>query len=111
MANKELRRMSRSELIEIIYALEGDINRLEKENAELKSKLEEREIKIENAGSLAEAALSLNEIFKKADDAASDYLLSAKLMKEEAQKELDKAKKLKERYEGSENNEKPKGES
>ncbi len=103
--------MSRSELIEIIYALEGDTNRLEKENAELKSKLEEREIKIENAGSLAEAALSLNEIFKKADDAASDYLLSAKRLKEEAQKELDKAKELRERYEGSENNEKPKGES
>ncbi len=91
--------MSRSELIEIIYALEGDANRLEKENAELKSKLNEREIKIKNAGSIAEAALSLNEIFRKADDAASDYILSAKLMKEKAQKELEEAEKLKKKYE------------
>ncbi len=91
--------MSRSELIEIIYALEGDANRLEKENAELKGKLSEREIKIENAGSIAEAALSLNEIFRKADDAASDYILSAKLMKEKAQKELEEAEKLKKKYE------------
>ncbi len=88
MANKELRRMSRSELIEIIYALEGDNERLEKEKNELEEKLRDREIKIENSGSIAEAALTLNDVFAKADKAAEEYILSAKSLKEKYEKLL-----------------------
>lgn len=42
MAQKELRRMNRVELIEIIYALEQNEEELKQENQELRKKLEER---------------------------------------------------------------------
>ena len=55
MAQKELRRMNRVELIEIIYALEQNEEELKQENQELRKKLEERKVVVENAGSIAEA--------------------------------------------------------
>lgn len=100
MAEKELRKMSRTELIEIIYALKSDADRLEKENDQLKEQLENREIQIGEAGSIAEAALKLNEVFASAQAAADDYLASikknceqAEFLKEEAWKTLEKAQK------------------
>ena len=53
MAQKELRRMSRVELIEIIYALEQNEEELKEENQKLQQKLEERTVIVENAGSIA----------------------------------------------------------
>ena len=41
MAQKELRRMNRVELIEIIYALEQNEEELKQENQELRKKLED----------------------------------------------------------------------
>lgn len=74
MARKELRRMRRSELIEIIYELKHELGKVEKEKADLEEELKHRKIKIENAGSIAEAALCLNDIFSVAQAAADDYL-------------------------------------
>lgn len=85
MAEKELRRMSRTELIEIIYALKNDADRLEKENENLKEQLEKREIQIGEAGSIAEAAIKLNQVFESAQAAADDYLASIKKEKEQAE--------------------------
>lgn len=62
MAQKELRRMNRVELIEIIYALEQNEEELKQENQELRKKLEERKVVVENAGSIAEAVAGLNHI-------------------------------------------------
>ncbi len=76
MADKELRHMSRTELIEIIYAVQQEEQLLRMENEELKKRLEDRQIRIEEAGSIAEAALSLNHIFEEAQTAAEQYLLS-----------------------------------
>ena len=47
---------------------------LEKELAEVKSQLEEKNLKIEHAGSLAEASLALTNIFEEAQKAADLYL-------------------------------------
>lgn len=80
MAEKELRRMSRTELIEIIYALKTREGQLMQENEELKEKLAQRNIKMDAAGSIAEAALSLNHIFEDAQQAAEDYISSIKEM-------------------------------
>ena len=75
MAEKELRRMSRPELIEIIYALKSNEESLQKKNAHLEEQLNDRTIQISEAGSIAEAALQLNDIFSAAAD---DYLTSIK---------------------------------
>lgn len=77
--------MSRTELIEIIYALKNDADRLEKENSDLKEQLQKREIQIGEAGSIAEAAIKLNQVFESAQAAADDYLASIKKEKEQAE--------------------------
>ncbi len=84
MAEKELRHMSRTELIEIIYALQQEEQSLQQENEDLKSQLDDRMIRLENAGSIAEASLQLNHLFEDAQAAADQYLLSVKKMQENA---------------------------
>ncbi|MCD7763292.1 MAG: hypothetical protein LUI14_08875 [Lachnospiraceae bacterium] len=79
MAEKELRRMNRTELIEIIYALQQNGKMLQQEKEELQRQLKDRTIRIENAGSIAEAALSLNRIFEDAEAAAQQYLDSIRV--------------------------------
>ncbi|MCD8054617.1 MAG: hypothetical protein LUF00_11405 [Lachnospiraceae bacterium] len=76
MADRELRRMNRTELIEIIYALQQNERSLRAENEELRRQLDDKLLRIEKAGSIAEAALSLNHIFEDAEAAAQQYLLS-----------------------------------
>ena len=55
MPDRELRRMRRAELVEIILALKQTEDRLRAENAALSAQLQERQIHIENAGSIAQA--------------------------------------------------------
>lgn len=74
MADRELRRMRRTELVEIIYALKQSEDQLKAENAALTAQLQERQIRIENAGSIAQAALELNKVFEAAQAAADEYL-------------------------------------
>lgn len=74
MAKKELRKMSRTELIEIIYILQQDEKTLKKENEDLRRQLDDKRLRLEKAGSIAEAALSLNHIFEDAQEASRQYL-------------------------------------
>ena len=80
MADRELRRMHRAELIEIIYALKQHEDQLKAQNAALTAQLQDRQLRLESAGSIAQAALELNNVFAAAqaaaDDAADDYLRS-----------------------------------
>lgn len=76
MTDKDLRRLSRADLIEIIYELKKNEVRLTKENEELRQQLENRRILIENAGSIAEAAVKLNDLFAVAQRTADDYLMN-----------------------------------
>ena len=54
------------------------IQRLTKEVEDLKSQLEDRTIKIKEAGSIAEASLKIKKIFEVAQQAADEYLRSIK---------------------------------
>ena len=74
MTLKELRKLSRKELIEVLLAQTREMEQLK---AELNSKnelLEKREINIRESGSIAEAALRLSGIFEDAQKAADTYL-------------------------------------
>lgn len=77
---KELRQMRRAELIEIIYALKQREKTLTAENAELQEALNERTLHISQAGTIAEAALGLNQVFDAAQAAADQYLHSIQAM-------------------------------
>lgn len=78
MKDKDLRRMSRAELIEIIYQYRMKTDELTAENDKLREQLDERIIKLDKSGSIAEAALSLNSVFEAAQNAANQYLESVK---------------------------------
>ena len=53
MADRELRRMHRAELIEIIYALKQSEDQLKAQNAALTAQLQDRQLRLESAGSIA----------------------------------------------------------
>lgn len=74
MAEKKLRRLSRRDLVEIIYEVRKNEAALLEENEALKKQLEERDFKISRAGSLAELSASLNGLFEAAQATADQYL-------------------------------------
>ena len=67
MTTRELRRLSRKRLLELL------IGQME-ENRSLRRQLQERNQAFEKTGSLAEAALQLGGVFEAADRAAQIYL-------------------------------------
>ena len=85
MADRELRRMHRAELIEIIYALKQSEDQLKAQNAALTAQLQDRQLRLANAGSIAEAALSLNGVFDAAQAAADQYLQAVRTSAAETQ--------------------------
>jgi cell division septum initiation protein DivIVA len=110
MTDYDLKRMNRGDLVEIIYQYQSREQEYTKKIDELTAQLEERKIKIdaltaqleerrikiEKAGSIAEAALSLNHIFETAQTAADQYteeVRASNARKEaQAQQALDEAK-------------------
>ncbi len=74
MTDQEFRRLSRAELIEIIFEFQRREDAYRKKIEELESQLADKRILIDEAGSIAEAALRLNHIFENAQAAADQYL-------------------------------------
>ncbi len=77
---KQLKKMSRKELIEIIFEQKKVEEELRRQLQAAEAQLEKREIAVNYAGSIAEAALALNGVFEAAQKAADDYILSVKAM-------------------------------
>ena len=78
MTNKELRKLSRAELIDLLFELQTQNENLTAENRELAAQLESRQLQITEAGSIAEAALRLNGVFEAAQAAADQYVRCTK---------------------------------
>lgn len=85
MTDKELRRLSRAELLEMLLAQTEENERLRERLDEAEAALNDRHIEIERAGSLAEASLRLNKVFTAADEAARQYLENVQRMAREGQ--------------------------
>ena len=83
MTDRELRRLSRAELLEMLIAETEENARLREKLAQARSALVDRRILLEKSGSIAEAALRLNGIFEAADRAAQQYLQSVRSAFEE----------------------------
>ena len=71
---QNLKRLSRTELLEMLIGEEKRIEELERELAAAREELADKRIRIEQSGSIAEAALRLNGIFEAAQAAADQYL-------------------------------------
>lgn len=78
MTEKELHKLKRGELLEMMLAQSREIDALRARVRDLEEKLADREIRIRESGSIAEAALKLNGIFEAAQAAADQYLENVK---------------------------------
>lgn len=83
MTDKELRRLSRSELLEMMILLTEENEKLKIRLEQAEAQLKDRRILIDQAGSIAEAALQLNNVFEAADRAVQQYLENVRRMTEE----------------------------
>ena len=74
LTEKELKKLNRYELLELLVAQGKKLDRLQAELDEANAELERRKIAVDSSGSMAEAALKLNGIFESAQNAAEQYL-------------------------------------
>lgn len=82
MTEKELRHLSKTEMLEIMLKQETEVNALKDRIQELNFKLSERSILISEAGSIAEASLIINKVMDAAQQAADQYLDNIKSLSE-----------------------------
>ena len=82
MQQKDLSKLSRLDLLELLIEQSKEVERLNNEMMEMKEQLENREIAVDRAGTLAEASLELSGIFDAAQKAADKYLENVRLMEE-----------------------------
>lgn len=90
MISKELKRLSRRELVDIIYQLKKNEEQMREQIAALEAELQDRRIHLSVAGSIAEAATDITGIFSVAQSTADLYLREISSMKEDAEKECEK---------------------
>ena len=87
MISNELKKLNRRELVDIIYQMKKNEQLLQDEIAVLRSELEEKRIRLSEAGSIADAAVSITDVFTAAQTSADLYLHEISCMKAEAEKE------------------------
>ena len=87
MISKELKRLSRRELVDIIYQLKKNEQEKQEEIESLKKELLDKRIRISEAGSIADAAISITNVFSAAQMTADIYLREIAYIKEITEKE------------------------
>ena len=83
MTDKELKRLSRGELLEMLIAQASENEKLKQELEDAQAALQDRSIAIDNAGSIAEASLQLSGVFEAAQNAAEQYLANIQRMNDQ----------------------------
>lgn len=73
MTDKELRKLHREDLLQILIGQQRRIDELTAALEEAEGALNERKIALEESGSIAEAALRLSGVFEAAQQAADRY--------------------------------------
>lgn len=76
MNKQDLRRLSRQDLLEMLLDLTRENEQLRKTVRHLEEALQDRTITALESGSLAEAALRLNEVFQAAQKASDQYVFN-----------------------------------
>lgn len=85
MTDQEVKKLKRVELLEMLIEQSEENERLKAQIAQLEGQLAERRIAMEQAGSIAEASMSLSGVFRTAQDAADRYLESVRQQNAEAE--------------------------
>ena len=90
MTDKEFKRLSRAQLIEIIYQLQLQIDKLSEQTQKLERELADKRLRLSNAGNIADAALVINDCFRNAQNAADQYLNEIKMIHEKTEADRQK---------------------
>lgn len=85
MTEKELRRLSRADLLEMLIAQSEELREVKERLAAAETALASRVIEINTAGSIAEASLRLNGVFDAAQAACEQYVENVRLLHERSQ--------------------------
>lgn len=78
MTAKELKKLSRRDLLEILLEQSRQMQHLQEQLEEAQQKLASRKLEMEQAGSIAEAALKLNGVYEAAQAACQQYIENMK---------------------------------
>ena len=87
MTDKEFKRLSRAQLIDIIYQFQLQIDTLTEKNQDLEQELADKRLRLSNAGNIADAVLEINNCFRSAQNAAEQYLNEIIAIREETEAE------------------------
>ena len=90
MKERDLNKLKRSELLELMLAQSQEIDELRTELEQAREALKRREIALAEAGNIAEAALRLNQVFEQAQAAADQYLENVRRISGEPETEQEK---------------------
>lgn len=82
MTDKELRKLSRTDLLEMLLMQKKENDQLRLQLQQLQSQLDDRTIAVNKAGSLAEASLQLNGVFESAQAACGQYVENIQMLSE-----------------------------
>lgn len=91
MADRDLKRLSRADLVDIIYEQQKQLEALQLKVLQLEELQKNRSVCMESAGSIAEAALQLNDVFAAAQAAADQYLTSVQSASAESEQKITQA--------------------
>lgn len=82
MTDRELQKLKRVELLQLLVEQSRELDALRRKLEETKKQLADRELHMQEAGSIAEASMQLNGVFEAAQRAADQYLESIRYQSE-----------------------------
>ena len=67
MTDREFKQLNRAQLIDVIYQLQLQVDELNGQKQKLEAAIADKRLRISAVGSIAEAALEINDCFRSAD--------------------------------------------
>lgn len=86
MTDRELKKLSRAELLEMLIEQSKRAEELQEKLDKAEAELNNRQLKVDEAGSIAEASLRLNGVFEAAQAASEQYLENIRALQERQDK-------------------------
>ena len=87
MINREMRKLNRRELVDIIYQMKKNEQLMQEEIASLQKSLQDRRMRLSEVGSVAEAAVDITQVLLSAQETADIYLHEIRCMRADTENE------------------------
>lgn len=82
MTEKDLKKLSRADLLQMLIDQSEELASVQEKLAQTEAALHDKQLKIDKAGSLAEAAMQLNGVFEAAQASCQQYIDNIRLISE-----------------------------